>query len=127
MNIMLAVAAICAVLWLEYTKGIIVYKRKIAVAFIGRTKSSCAEFSFTACTGVVKFGRMLAEGRYEFVSDISLTDGEARIEILKGRQAVAVLTPQNKTAVLDLPKGRYTILTRYRKADGSLKVEWKQI
>ena len=69
----------------------------------------------------------LAEGRYEFVSDISLTDGDARIEILKGRQAVAVLTAQNKTAVLNLPKGRYTILTRYRKADGSLKVEWKQI
>jgi len=127
MNIMLAVAAVCAVLWLEYTKGIIVYKRKVAVAFIGNTKSGSAEFSFTACTGVVKFARILAEGRYEFVSDISLTDGDARIEILKGRQAVAVLTAQNKTAVLNLPKGRYTILTRYRKADGSLKVEWKQI
>ena len=117
-------AVVIATLWLEYTKGFMIYKRKVAVAFIGHTGRNGAEFSFTACTGIVKFGRVLQAGRYEFTSDIDLSDGDVRIEINKGKETFAVLTPKKSKARLSLPKGRYTIVTRYKKASGTLKVQW---
>ena len=118
-------AVVCLTLWREYTKGIFIYKRKVAVAFIGNTQKNGAEFSFTACTGVVKFGRVLSAGKYGFTSDISLTDGNVQIEINKGRQTVAVLTPEKNKAVLTLDKGRYTVSVRYKKASGNMNIAWE--
>ena len=121
------IALLAAVLaYLEYTRGIIYYKHKIAVAFVGRRGKNSWTSSYTACTGVVKFGCVFEEGRYDFVLDTTDESGSVQVEIIRRGETLAVLTPEKKKAVLTLPKGRCTIATRYRKASGNLELVWNK-
>ena len=81
MNFIVLALLAAVLIYLEYTRGIVYYKHKIAVAFVGHRGKNNWKTSYTACTGIVKFGCVFEAGKYEFLLDAVDESGNVQMRV----------------------------------------------
>ena len=128
MKLVLAIAFIAVLTYLLWTRGLLVIKSKIAVAFVGRRGENHWGAGVTSCTGFTKRVLPLEKGRqYRFILDHNITVGNISVEIACGKNVVRTFDKINVSSTLNVGDGIYTVTTRFRKASGEYDLKWEVV
>ena len=128
MKLILAALFLILLTYILWTRGFMVIKSKIAVAFIGRRGNSYWGAGFTSCTGFTKRVIPLEKGRqYRFIYDENLSGGNISVEICCGKNVVRKFDKINVSTLLNVGDGIYTVTTRFKKASGEYTLKWEKI
>ena len=128
MKFILSVAFIALLTYLLWTKGLLVIKSKIAVAFVGRRGENYWGAGVNACTGFTKRVISLEKGKqYRFIMDNNISSGKISVEIACGKNIVRTFDKINVSSTLNVGEGIYTVTTRFKKASGEYTLKWEEV
>ena len=128
MKLIFAILFIAILTYLLWTRGLLVVKSKIAVAFVGRRGENYWGAGVTSCTGFTKRVLPLEKGkRYRFVMDNNISAGKISVEIACGKNVVRTFDKINSSYTLNVGDGIYTVTTRFKKASGEYTLKWEEI
>jgi hypothetical protein len=123
----LLMAAICALIYWLYRRGILVTKSIWAILFVFRTKQDKTTVSMNACTGWLCHARRFPEDRiYEFHFDNQLSSGVAEVALLDSqKQELLCLSRSSVTGKIALRKGdRFYLRWEFQNATGRCELSW---
>lgn len=128
MKLILSVAFMVVITHLLWTRGLLVIKSKMAVAFIGRRGKNHWGAGVTSCTGFTKRVLPLEKGKqYRFILDHNITSGNISVEIACGKNVVRTFDKINVSSTLNVGDGIYTVTTRFKKASGEYMLKWEEV
>ena len=124
----LIAAAGCAVMYLLYSRGVVITKSICAVLFVLRSKREMDSVTLDACSGwvrhMIRFGQ---SGTYEFTLDAQLSRGDAEVFLLdKHKQQLLALNRSLPVGRADLDqRSRYYLCWRFQCAAGKCQSRWQ--
>ena len=128
MKLVLAVIFLAILTYILWTRGLLVIKSKIAVAFIARRGQNYWGAGVTSCTGFTKRVLPLQKGKqYRFIFDDNISAGKISVEISNGKNVVRTFDKINVSSLLNVGDGIYTVTTRFKKASGEYTLKWEEV
>lgn len=123
----LLIAAICALVYLLYRRGIVMTKCIRAVLFVFRAKRDRDSVSLNACTGwVCHVGQFRESRAYEFRLEDRLSKGTAEAVLLDAQKRELLrLNRQKAVGQATLCRGsRYYLCWEFQGATGKCELCW---
>ena len=128
MKLVLAITFITILTYLLWTRGLLVIKSKIAVAFVGRRGENHWGAGVTSCTGFTKRVLPLEKSKqYRFILEHNITSGNITVEIACGKNVVRTFDKINVSSTLNAGDGIYIVTTRFKKANGEYLLKWEEV
>ena len=119
------ILALCALFYILYINGYMVFNNKKAFVYVGSNKGKSARFS--SCNGYIKRVIKFKESKtYHFEFHPEMEKGEVSIELLDhNKSKVLHLTHESNLADIPIYENcRYYLVYRFKSATGKFDLDW---